>query len=176
MKRRAFITVLGGTLASPVAVLAQQPERMRRVGLLWGQAADDPEYRRRFSALAEGLQEFGSKEKNLTFAQKHAVGSPDRFSAMAVDLVRMNSEVIVTQNAGLASLARQATRSIPIDTCRLIEGMRVTLSPTWNLCEGIAEPVFAQRNIVNATTTYAAEQRDDAQPRARLRGVQFAAP
>ena len=39
--------------------------------------------------------------------------------------------------------------------------MRVTLSPTWNLCEGIAEPVFAQRNIVNATTTYAAEQRDE---------------
>src|SRR5215510_4531064 len=62
--------------------------------------------------------------------------------------------------------------------------MRVTLSPTWNLCEGIAEPVFAQRNIVNPTTTYAAEQRDevttafffgplDAQPRARLRGEQF---
>jgi hypothetical protein len=39
--------------------------------------------------------------------------------------------------------------------------MRVTLSPTWNLCEGIAGPVFAQRNIVNATTTYAAEQRDE---------------
>ena len=50
---------------------------------------------------------------------------------------------------------------MPPDTVRLIEGMRVTLSPTWNLCESIAEPVFAQRNIVNATTTYAAEQRDE---------------
>jgi putative ABC transport system substrate-binding protein len=113
-RRREFITLLGGAVAAwPLAARAQEGERIRQVGLLWGQAADDPEYRRRLSA--EGLREFGWIEgKNLTFAPKHAVGSPDRFSAMAVDLVRMNPDVIVTQSAGLASLAQQATRTIPI--------------------------------------------------------------
>jgi putative ABC transport system substrate-binding protein len=113
-RRREFITLLGGAVAAwPLAARAQEGERIRQVGLLWGQAADDPEYRRRLSA--EGLREFGWIEgKNLTFAPKHAVGSPDRFSAMAVDLVRMNPDVIVMQSAGLASLAQQATRTIPI--------------------------------------------------------------
>jgi putative ABC transport system substrate-binding protein len=52
--------------------------------------------------------------KNVTFVPKYAVGSPDRFLAMAADLVRMNSDVIVTTSAGLTSLARQATSTIPI--------------------------------------------------------------
>jgi putative tryptophan/tyrosine transport system substrate-binding protein len=116
MKRRKFIALIAGAAATwPLAARAQRPERMRRVGLLWGIAADDPEYRRRFSAFAEALQELGWIEgKNVTFAPKHAVGSPDRFSAMAADLVRMNSDIIVTTSAGLTSLARQATSTIPI--------------------------------------------------------------
>jgi putative ABC transport system substrate-binding protein len=116
MRRREVITLLGGAAAAwPLAARAQERERMRRVGLLWGIAADDPEYRRRFSAFAEELQELGWIEgRNVTFAPKHAVGNSDRFLAMAADLVRMNSDVIVTTSAGLTSLVRQVTSTIPI--------------------------------------------------------------
>jgi len=88
MRRREVITLLGGAAAAwPLAARAQERERMRRVGLLWGIAADDPEYRRRFSAFAEELQELGWIEgRNVTFAPKHAVGNSDRFLAMAADL------------------------------------------------------------------------------------------
>ena len=60
MKRRDFITLLGGTAAAwPLAARAQQPERMRRVGALMNLAADDPESQARVSAFAQGLQELG---------------------------------------------------------------------------------------------------------------------
>jgi putative ABC transport system substrate-binding protein len=60
VKRRDFITLLGGTAAAwPLAARAQQPERMRRVGALMNLAADDPESQARVSAFAQGLQELG---------------------------------------------------------------------------------------------------------------------
>ena len=60
MKRRAFITLIGGAVAAwPLAARAQQRERMRRVGVLMNLAADDPEGQRRVAAFLQGLQEAG---------------------------------------------------------------------------------------------------------------------
>jgi putative tryptophan/tyrosine transport system substrate-binding protein len=82
--RREFITLLGGAVAWPLAARAQQPERMRRIGLLWGQAANDPEWSQRFTALTKRLQELGWMEgKNISFEIRHAVGNSDRFPTMA---------------------------------------------------------------------------------------------
>ena len=58
MKRREFITLLGGAVAWPLAARAQQPERVRRIGLLMG-TADDREGQARVAALKQGLQELG---------------------------------------------------------------------------------------------------------------------
>jgi putative ABC transport system substrate-binding protein len=59
MNRREFITHLGGAAAWPVAARAQQGERMRRIGVLHLQAADDPEQQARLAAFRQGLQQFG---------------------------------------------------------------------------------------------------------------------
>ena len=59
MRRREFMTLLGGAAAWPLAARAQQGERMRRVGLLLTAAADDPESLARVGAFLQGLQELG---------------------------------------------------------------------------------------------------------------------
>jgi putative ABC transport system substrate-binding protein len=59
VRRRAFITFLGGAAAWPLAARAQQPERMRRIGVLNYLAADDPDSSPRVAAFAHALQELG---------------------------------------------------------------------------------------------------------------------
>ena len=63
MRRRQFIVLLGGApTAWPLAMRAQQPERMQRVGVLMNQAANDPEGRARIAAFLQGLQQLGWTE------------------------------------------------------------------------------------------------------------------
>jgi putative ABC transport system substrate-binding protein len=60
MRRRQFISLLGGAaVVWPIAARAQQPERVRRIGVLMSSAADDPEAPARVTAIAQGLQELG---------------------------------------------------------------------------------------------------------------------
>ena len=59
MRRRDFVTLLGGAAAWPLTARAQQPERMRRIGVLMNLAADDPEAPARLMAFAQGLQQLG---------------------------------------------------------------------------------------------------------------------
>jgi putative tryptophan/tyrosine transport system substrate-binding protein len=59
IRRREFITLLGGAAAWPLAARAQQPERRRRIGVLMNLAADDPEGQARIGAFLQGLQELG---------------------------------------------------------------------------------------------------------------------
>ena len=59
MKRREFITLIGGAAAWPLAARGQQGERVRRIGVLMSLAADDPEDQARLAAFLQGLQEFG---------------------------------------------------------------------------------------------------------------------
>jgi putative ABC transport system substrate-binding protein len=72
MTRREFITLLGGAAATwPLAASAQQPERMRRIGVLIAPAADDPDSQANVTAFAQGMQESGwgardARKKNLT--------------------------------------------------------------------------------------------------------------
>ena len=59
MKRREFILALGGATARPLVARAQQPERLRRIGILMNRAADNPEGQDRLAAFHQGLQELG---------------------------------------------------------------------------------------------------------------------
>jgi putative ABC transport system substrate-binding protein len=63
VKRRDFITLLGGAIAWPLAARAQQAERVRRIGVCMNLAADDPEGQARLTAFAQGLQQLGYAQK-----------------------------------------------------------------------------------------------------------------
>src|ERR1035437_7026111 len=80
MKRREFITLLGGAAAAwPLAARAQQTERMRRIGVLMALAADDPEAKARIAAFQQGLQESGWTDcRNVRIDYRWAVGDADR--------------------------------------------------------------------------------------------------
>jgi putative ABC transport system substrate-binding protein len=108
MNRRAFLTLLAaGAAVRPLCARAQQSERMRRIGLLQGLAADDPEWQRRFGAFKAGLQDLGWTEgQNITFEGRFADGKPERLPALAAELVAANVHVVVTNAAQSIEAAR----------------------------------------------------------------------
>jgi putative ABC transport system substrate-binding protein len=114
VKRREFIALLGGAASLPLAARAQG-DRGRRVGLLQGLAASDPEWKRRFGAFKQGLQELGwSEGRNVTFEVRFADARPERLPVLASELVEANVDVIVTNAAQPIEAARTATSTIPI--------------------------------------------------------------
>src|SRR5215218_4213163 len=96
MKRREFLGVLSGAAAAwPVAAHAQQPDRMRRVGVLVS-AADDPESRARITAFAEGLKELGWTDgRNIRIDTLWGAGDPDLLRRYAAELVALAPDVIL---------------------------------------------------------------------------------
>jgi ABC-type uncharacterized transport system substrate-binding protein len=115
MKRREFITLLGGAAAWPLAARAQQPERMRRIGVLINLTADDPEGRARLAAFLEGLRELGWTDgRNIQIETRFGGGDVGRIRAHAAELVALAPDVIVANTTPVTRAVRQATSSIPI--------------------------------------------------------------
>ena len=115
MKRRDFITLLGGAAVWPVAALAQQPERMRRIGVLVNLAADDPESTRRVVALGQGLQERGwIIDRNVRIDYRYGAGDAERIRKYAAELVALAPDVIITNGGSTVGAFQQATRTVPI--------------------------------------------------------------
>jgi putative tryptophan/tyrosine transport system substrate-binding protein len=115
MKRREFITLLGGAAAAwPVAARAQQGERMRRIGVLITLAADDPEAQARIGAFLQGMQEFGwtlGRNVRIDYRWARDVNSISRH---ATELVALAPDVILANaNPSVVALQR-ATPSVPI--------------------------------------------------------------
>src|SRR6516225_11243289 len=116
MRRRDFITLLGGAAAGPVVARAQQRERMRRIGFLMNLAADDPVSQARNAAFLQALQELGwTAGRNLQIEYRWGGEIADRNREYAAELVALAPDVVVAAGSspGLAVL-RRATRTIPI--------------------------------------------------------------
>jgi putative ABC transport system substrate-binding protein len=115
MQRRQFITLLGGAAAWPLTARAQQPEPMRRIGVLNNPAADDPDSQARVAAFAQGLQEsrwiIG---RNVRIDYRWSSGNPDRIYRYAAELVALAPDVILTAGAASTGPLLQATRTVPI--------------------------------------------------------------
>jgi putative ABC transport system substrate-binding protein len=116
MKRRAFISLLGGAAAAwPLTAGAQQRERMRRVGVLMHLAADDPEGQSRVAAFLQGLQEAGwAVGRNVNIDVRWAAGEADRFRRYAMEIVALTPDVILTSAPPSIRAMQQATRTVPI--------------------------------------------------------------
>ena len=115
MRRRDFITLIGGTaVAWPLAARAQQGERMRRIGVLVA-VADDPEGQARIAAFLQGLQQLGWAEgRNLQIDTRWGAGDADRFRKYAAELVALAPDVILAAGGAVVPPLLQATRSVPI--------------------------------------------------------------
>ena len=116
MKRREFITLLGGAVSLPLAAHAQQADSMRRVGVLFGSAADDPESRVRIGVFTQGLAQLGWTDgRNVRIDTRWATTNPDDIRRQAAELAALAPDVILSAN-GTATVAPllQATRTVPI--------------------------------------------------------------
>jgi putative tryptophan/tyrosine transport system substrate-binding protein len=114
MKRREFITLLGGAAAWPLAARAQQGERMRRIGVLMSLTEDDPQAKARLVAFRQELARRGwSEDRNIHIDYRFA---PTRAQAqlLAKELVAMNADVVVAQATPGATALQRATRTVPV--------------------------------------------------------------
>ena len=116
MNRRDFVTLLGGAAAAwPLAARAQQPDRMRRIGVLMNLAADDAEGQARIAAFVQALQRLGwSDGRNVRIDYRWAAGDAGRFHKYAEELLALLPDVILASATPSVQALQQATRTVPI--------------------------------------------------------------
>jgi putative tryptophan/tyrosine transport system substrate-binding protein len=122
MTRRDFITLLGGTAAAwPLAARAQQPERMRRIGVLMGGAGRDPVEHARLAAFLDGLQHLGWTDgRNVRIDTRWPAGEAERRTS-AAELVGLAPDVIMASASASVAALQQASRSVPIVFANVID-------------------------------------------------------
>jgi putative tryptophan/tyrosine transport system substrate-binding protein len=116
MKRREFIALVGGAAAAwPLVARAQQPERLRRIGVLISTREDDPEGQARAALLRQGLSELGWTEgRNIHIDYRWAGGDAAQAKTNAAELVSQKPDVIVANSTPSLAAVRNETSTIPI--------------------------------------------------------------
>jgi putative ABC transport system substrate-binding protein len=115
MRRREFITLIGGAVAMPLVAGAQQRERMRRIGVLMSTAAADPEGQARIAAFRQGLQKLGWTEgQNVQVDVRWGGGDADLDRRFAAELVALSPDVILATASSTVAALQVATRTVPI--------------------------------------------------------------
>ena len=113
--RRAFITLIGGAAAWPLAARAQQRGRMRRIGVLMNLASDDAEGQARLAAFHQGLQQLGwTVGGNVQIDYRFGEGDAERYRRSASELVALAPDVLVTTGAPAVEALQRTTRTVPI--------------------------------------------------------------
>jgi putative tryptophan/tyrosine transport system substrate-binding protein len=116
MRRREFIAGLGAVAGCPPTAIAQQPVRMRRIGVMLGLlAADDPEGQARVTAFVQGLQERGWTDgRNARIEFRWGLGDPERLRRSAEELVALKPDVILAAGNSALAAFQQATSALPV--------------------------------------------------------------
>jgi putative ABC transport system substrate-binding protein len=116
MRRREFVALLGGAAATswPLVVRAQQPDGMRRIGVLLGLTEDDPEAKARLGAFRQGLEKRGwSEARNVRIDYRFSPASAQA-QVLAKELVALQPDVILSQSTPVTAALQRETRTIPI--------------------------------------------------------------
>jgi putative ABC transport system substrate-binding protein len=115
MRRREFISLVGGAAAWPLTARAQQGERMRRIGVLMSTAADDPQSKPRVAAFLQGLQQLGWTEgRNVQIDIRWGVADAASSRRYAAEMVTLAPDVILTVASAATAAVQEATRTLPI--------------------------------------------------------------
>jgi putative ABC transport system substrate-binding protein len=115
VRRRAFITLIGGAAAWPLAARAQQGERMRRIGVLYALIAGDAEAEARNRVFEQGLRALGwTVGQDLKIDYRMAGGDADRIRQYAAELVALAPDVIMPVGSATVAPVQQAAPTIPI--------------------------------------------------------------
>src|SRR5215813_15196623 len=115
MRRRKFITLVGGAAAWPIAARAQQPEALRRIGILVSLGADDQQGQARHAAFVQRLRELGWTEgKNVRIETRWAAGNAADMRKYAEELVSFAPNAILAAGGSTVVPLMQATDAIPI--------------------------------------------------------------
>jgi putative ABC transport system substrate-binding protein len=116
MRRREFITLLGGAAAAwPLAARAQQHEQMRRIGVLSPLTADDPDSKARFATFVQALQQLGwTDDRNVRIEYRWGAGNPDTIRKYAAELAALVPDVILSTGSATVGPLLQVTRAVPI--------------------------------------------------------------
>jgi putative ABC transport system substrate-binding protein len=115
LRRREFITFLGGAAAWPVVARAQQPDRMRRIGVLMGWSESDPEAQSDLAAFVQGLQQLGWVDgRNVRIDYRWANGDVNRMGTFAKELVELRPDVILANTTPVTAALKRETQTIPI--------------------------------------------------------------
>jgi putative tryptophan/tyrosine transport system substrate-binding protein len=115
LKRREFVTLLGGATAWLIAARAQQPERMRRIGVLMSTGANDAEGQSRLAAFMQGLQEFNwAVGRNVEIGIRWTASNADTVRKYSAELVALAPDVILVSGGSLVGPLLQQTRTVPV--------------------------------------------------------------
>jgi putative tryptophan/tyrosine transport system substrate-binding protein len=115
MRRRDFLGVLGGAAAWPLAVRAQQAERVRRIGVIVPATADDPQFQTYVGAFLQELQKLGwSIGRNVRIDTRWATANAGDIRRHAAELAALTPDVILAHGSSTVGPLLQATRTVPI--------------------------------------------------------------
>ena len=115
MRRRECITLLGGAAPWPLAARAQQGEQMRRIGVLTGDAEDDPGVKARLVAFRQGLDRLGwSVDRNVRIDYRFAANNLDQYQPLAKELVGLQPDVLLAYATPVAAAFQRESGTIPI--------------------------------------------------------------
>jgi putative ABC transport system substrate-binding protein len=115
MRRREFITLVGGAATWPLAARAEKNDGVRRVGVIMGFAENDEVWQAYLASFRQGLQELGWTDgRNIRFDYRFTGDSEERMRAMAEEIVSLTPDVIFVSTNSVVSATLKATRSIPI--------------------------------------------------------------
>jgi putative tryptophan/tyrosine transport system substrate-binding protein len=115
MRRREAITLLGGAAAWPVAARAQPGERVRRIGIFISGTEADPEMQARVTTFRAALERLGwSEGRNVRFDIRYGSSAPERYQAIAKELVALQPDVIFAHTTPIVAALKRETTTVPV--------------------------------------------------------------